>query len=149
MTEMPATPAANPKALRRIARAVLVPTVSAMMADGTAHDEEVAQLKLLCATSPIFQPLPVAVATDLVFDVMQEIRRDGPADAIARAAAELTAPLRETALAFTLRVALADGTLEEAEKEALLHVAEQLSIGEEVFARILEVVRIMQRGPGL
>lgn len=143
----PDTAAADGEALRQIARAVLVPTVAAMMADGTAADDEVAQLKLLCATSPIFRPLPVSVTTDLVFDVMQEIRRDGPADAIGRAAQALTPPLRETALAFTLRIALADGTLADDEKEALLHVAERLSIADEVFARILEVVRIMQRGP--
>ncbi len=141
-----ATATGDTEAQRRIARAVLVPTVSAMMADGTAHDDEVAQLKLLCSASPIFRHLTAAVMTDMVFDVMQEIRTDGAPIAIERAVRTLTPNLRETALSFTLRIALADGTLGPGEKETLLQVAEQLRISEDMFGRILEVVRIMQRG---
>jgi len=66
--------------------------------------------------------------------------------ALASAAAEnLSGPLRETAMCFAMRVALADGSLAESEKETVAGMASALKLAPDSFAKILEVTAMMQR----
>jgi tellurite resistance protein len=55
--------------------------------------------------------------------------------------------LRETALCFAMRIALADGKIEEGEKASLAQTAAHMEIPLERFQQIFDVVAIMQRPP--
>lgn len=131
-----------------VARAVITPAVATMVADGSVSDAEMHQLINLVAFSPIFTPgVDPARVRPLIDEIQRDVERKGH-QAMMRAAANALSPaLRETAMCFALRVALADGRIEEGEKDALVAAAGCLQISRAVFDRIFEVVMMMQRGP--
>ena len=64
-----------------------------------------------------------------------------------RTKAELTMPMRETAVLFVMRIAMADGHLDEGEKKSLLILGQQFEIPENKFMIMFDVVSILQRTP--
>lgn len=128
-----------------IARAVLVPAVCTMVADGEVESEEIAQLDNVCAFSPIFAGLGPEEMQEIVHAVMAEIAADGREAVLERAAASLTPALCETALCFAARIALADGEMEPGEKAALLKTGQTMRIETASFQKVLDVVSMMQR----
>ena len=136
------SPAANTSS---IARAVLVPAVSTMISDGDISDFELAQLSNLCSFSPIFMPMESDHLHHMIKDIISEIARNGHPEAIKNAATMLTPALCETALCFAVRVALADGFIDENEKNSLSQTGYFMNIAENDFARIVDVVAMMQR----
>ncbi|MEM9144718.1 MAG: tellurite resistance TerB family protein [Pseudomonadota bacterium] len=128
-----------------IARAVLVPAICTMVADGEVEDEELAQLDNVCAFSPIFAGFEADQMTAMVQGVIAAVRADGRAAVLEEAAGVLPPALRETAFCYAARIALADGQIEPAEKAALLKTGQLMRLETATFQKILDVVTMMQR----
>ncbi|MCI4662145.1 MAG: tellurite resistance TerB family protein [Neomegalonema sp.] len=128
-----------------IARAVLTPAVSTMISDGSVHDSELSQLTNLCSFSPIFVPYDAQALSSLVQDIIGKIEAEGHDAVIAQAAEHLSPSLRETALCFAARIALADGRLDDGEKASLAQTGYHMQIPASIFEKVIEVVAMMQR----
>ena len=137
--------AAAPKRDDAIARSVITPAVSVMIADGNVDESELAQLSNLCGFSPIFMHYDSKTLTEMVKSIIETIQAKGHQGALSEASGHLSPPLRETALTFAMRLAFADGRIEDGEKNALAATAGIMEIPQDMFSKILEVVAIMQR----
>ncbi|MEM1300707.1 MAG: tellurite resistance TerB family protein [Pseudomonadota bacterium] len=137
----------QPKPQNTVAKAVLTPAVSTMIADGSVDDSELAQLSNVVSFSPIFFQLDKNGLTGLVKEVISEIQAKGHDATIQAAATGLSPALCETALCFAARIALADGRLDEGEKASLAQTGHHMNISQDAFGKILDVVIMMQRGP--
>lgn len=130
-----------------IARHVLTPAVSTMVADGDVDEAELAQLSNVCAFSPIYFSYDGPGIAKLVKEVIEDIKANGHDAVIAKAAAGLSPALRETSLCFAMRLALADGKIEDGEKASLAQTAGHMEIPVDRFSQMFEVIAIMQRPP--
>ena len=128
-----------------VAKAVITPAVSTMVSDGSVSQVELSQLANLCSFSPIYFNYTQPEVERLIAEILQEIASYGHHAAIQRAGASLTPALSETALCFAMRIALADGIVEEGERNALALTAQTLGIHPDTFGKILEIVAMMQR----
>lgn len=128
-----------------IARAVLAPAVLTMAADGRIDDSETMQITNLCMFSPIFAPLGGKVVADLIKSILQDLGKRGADAVITECGQTLSPALRETAFCYAMRVAMADGVLDEAEKTVLGGTASRLMLDEATFGKIVDVVAMMQR----
>ncbi|MEL6264320.1 MAG: tellurite resistance TerB family protein [Pseudomonadota bacterium] len=131
---------------REAAKAVLVPAVHTLVIDGALADAEIAQLENLCAASPIFAPYDGADLRAMFGEIASEMGED-PAAQLEDVSRALALPLRETAFAFAARVALADGSVGEAEQSMLDDLARALGIAPATVNTIFDVVEILQRRP--
>ncbi|MEO1316382.1 MAG: tellurite resistance TerB family protein [Pseudomonadota bacterium] len=136
---------ASPPADESIPRAVLTPTVSAIMADGDMQAEEISQLSNLCTFSPIFHSIDPARLAEIVKELIAEIMEEGGAKKLDEAALLLDPSLRETAFCFVVRIVMADATVTEQEKAALEKIADVLALDAGTVAQIYTVVQMMQR----
>lgn len=127
-----------------VARAVLTPAVSTMIGDGDVNDAEMAQLSNLIAFSPIFGDHGPAAVSGFVNYIIETIRQNGHDETIKAAAAELPEALRETALCFAMRIALADGKIEDGEKASLAQTGGHLGVTPERFGQIFGVIAALQ-----
>ena len=130
-----------------LARAVLTPAISTMVGDGEVNDAEMAQINNLIAFSPIFFEHGPATITAYINYTIEQIAQKGHEATIKDAAAQLSQPLRETAMCFAIRMALADGKIEEGEKNSLAQTGHYMEIPPESFGKMLEVLAMLQRPP--
>lgn len=137
--------AAPKPADERVPRALLVPAVSAIMADGDMQGEEVAELSNLCSFSPVFHHIRPERLAEMVRELIAEVMERGGDTMLREAADALSPALRETAYCFVARIVLADGTLGSHEKMALERIEAVLGLDPAVAARIREVIGMMQR----
>ncbi|MEM7499776.1 MAG: tellurite resistance TerB family protein [Pseudomonadota bacterium] len=135
----------SPPENEAIARAVLTPTVSAIMADGDMQAEEISQLSNLCTFSPIFHNIDPARLAEIVKELIAEIMEEGGAKKLDEAAALMDHGLRETAFCFVVRIVMADGSVTDHEKMALEKIADVLTLDAGTVAQIYTVVQMMQR----
>ncbi|MEL6575508.1 MAG: tellurite resistance TerB family protein [Pseudomonadota bacterium] len=135
----------SPPENEALPRAVLTPTVSAIMADGDMQAEEISQLSNLCTFSPIFHNIDPARLAEIVKELIAEIMEEGGAKKLDEAALLLDQPLRETAFCFVVRIVMADGSVTEQEKAALEKIATVLTLDAGTVAQIYTVVQMMQR----
>jgi len=128
-----------------IPHAVLAPAVATIASDGYIDDAEVAQLTNLVAFSPVFSGLGAADLDDMTNAIMDDVTQKG-AEAVIDTSAEVLSPaLRETAFCFAMRVAMADGFLDEKEKDVLAGTAQRMQLSRETFENVLHVITMMQR----
>jgi len=62
-------------------------------------------------------------------------------------ASRLAAPMRRTALLFAMRIALADGHLDDGEKNVMFGFAQAFGISPEEFNTLFEVIMLLQHRP--
>ena len=130
-----------------VARAVLTPAVSTMVGDGEVNEAELAQINNLIAFSPIFFEHGPATVSAYIQHTIDQIAKKGHEATIRDAASQLSQPLRETAMCFAIRMALADGKVEEGEKNSLAQTGHFMEIPPETFQKMLEVLAMLQRPP--
>jgi len=130
------------------ARAVTAMQLLVAAADGEISTPETTQITNMCTFSPVFHAVGPDRTMDLAGDVVKELKAKGATEVFARSAAALSPKLRETAICFAIRTALADGVLEETEKKMLNTMGESLGLAEETFFKIFDVMVMMQRAPG-
>lgn len=136
---------ADTKTDSAIAKAILTPSVLAMIADGSIDNSEVHQLANLCGYSPIFASMAPDDTITLLNQILSDFNETGPMPVLMAASKALPMPLRETAFIFAARIALADGVLDEEEKKTLAVTARVLGLSKDSFDKILDVVLMMQR----
>ncbi len=128
-----------------VARAILIPSIGVMASDGRVDERELLQLNNVVSFSPIFSPLDGKTLTGLFTDILTSFKKHGARAVYAEAKAVLSPALRETAMCFALRIASADGRLEEGERESLSYLAAEFEISMETFEAMAMVLGIMQR----
>lgn len=129
------------------ARAVITPAVFVMAVDGSVDNSEVAQLANSCSFSPIFAPIPGERTIQMINEIFQDIGKRTPNVVIREAIAQMSPSLRETSLAIAMRVALADGRLDESEQKTLVMLSQDMGISQNATEIMFHVVGILQRGP--
>ena len=73
------------------------------------------------------------------------MKKDGPSALVNASAAELSDDLKLTAFACAVDIALADGVLEEEEKDIINQLAEVLGVPEKTAISIIEVMIIKNK----
>ncbi|MFV2052347.1 tellurite resistance TerB family protein [Aliiroseovarius sp. YM-037] len=136
-----------PSANDTLAKAVLVPSVMTMISDGSVDDSELAQLANLCSFSPIFARQSPDTVLAMIKDVLGELQSSDIQAMIDRTKGQLTMPMRETAVLFAMRIAIADGRVDEGERKALLVLGQQFEIPESTFFVMFDVISMLQRAP--
>jgi uncharacterized tellurite resistance protein B-like protein len=127
------------------ARAMLAMPLMVAASDGRIDEMELIQLTNMCAFNPIFLELGGKRTQELMAENLQVLRSKGAEHLFASVLATLPPRLRETALCFAIRTALADGNLADAEFEMLKVMAMRMEIPAETFGKIFEVMAMMQR----
>lgn len=131
----------------RIQKAVVTPAIATMYADGKIEKAELDQLANLCSFSPIFAHLDGPSFAKFITSTVDEVSSAGVEHAIVEAGRTLSPALRETALCFAARIALADGRVDDNERKALILIGERMGIPEQTFLKVLEVIAMLQRPP--
>lgn len=81
-----------------------------------------------------------------MFDkVFRILRNEGPAALVAASVGSLPEDLKLTAFACAVDIALADGVVEDEEKEVINQLAEALEISEQIAIQIIEVLIIKNK----
>lgn len=128
-----------------IPRALLIPAVIAITADGEIGDAEVAHLRSLIAFNPTFAGLSEKALDGMTNSILDDLLMDGRESVIAACVQALPERLHETALCFAVFVAMADGVLAEKEQDSLAEIATALKQSPDTIARISHVTHAMQR----
>jgi Tellurite resistance protein TerB. len=85
-------------------------------------------------------------AFDKLFDkLMTILKKEGPAALVNYSSKELSEELKLTAFACAVDIALADGVMDDGEKDIINQLAEVLSVPENVAVSIIEVMIIKNR----
>ncbi len=132
-----------------LGKAVLMPAVLTMVSDGDIGKGEIAQLENICSFSPIFATVDAATLTNMITGVLNDLKTQGAEAVTANAKARLTMPMRETALLFAMRIALADGRIDDGEQNVLIGMGERFEIPSETFMKMFDVVAMLQRRPDM
>lgn len=127
-----------------ISTAVMVPIVSAMLADGQIDDHEVAQIRSLCAWSPIYARNSADRDTEIILHTIRLIEDQGIEQMCRRASSALSPSLRETAFAFATRIVFSDGHVGVKEQQLIESLTDWLNIEEPRARMLVESVSIMQ-----
>jgi len=130
-----------------LAKAVLMPSVLTMVSDGSVDDAEIAQLSNLCGFSPIFSGVDANTLTAMIKEIILDLKSGGLELVTQQVKSQLTMPMRETALLFAMRIALADGRVDDGEKNALIGMGERFEIPEDRFFTLFDVMVALQRAP--
>ena len=128
----------------QIARAVLTIPVLTAAADGQIDDIEGFQLTSMAAFNPSLVELGGATFQRLIGEIARDIQARGFEPVFHDAAPQLQAEAAHTAIAFAVRIAMADGVLDDAEKKILVFMMDKLNISDDAFVQILNTMRIMQ-----
>ena len=82
----------------------------------------------------------------MINDIVKEFRSGDMQTIFTQTKNQLTMPMRETAVLFAMRIALADGRIDD-ERKALLVLGQQFEIPENKFAVMVDVIMMLQRAP--
>ncbi|MGF1446120.1 MAG: TerB family tellurite resistance protein [Pikeienuella sp.] len=128
-----------------LGEALLTPAVMTMMsADRFGHAERM-QLDNAIAFSPILRPLIGESCARLVKKIVAEAGKREVEETMAAVREMLSPALRETSIAIAVRVAFADGVLEETEQAAVIVMSDLLGLERDQFFKIYEVLAMLQR----
>lgn len=136
----------NSDGAERIAKAIF--TITMMLVSSRTDKTDDSSLKSaigLFEFSPIFRPLGPETVHRFLEEHVNDARTRDADDMVQESIDALSPELRETALCFAFRVALADGHIEESEEQMLELIGERMDIPREPFMKIYEVMSIMQR----
>ncbi|MEM9046466.1 MAG: tellurite resistance TerB family protein [Pseudomonadota bacterium] len=115
-----------------------------MIADGSISESEKAQLANMMSFSPIYAHHDAKQIVGCINEVLESLKGD-PAQVLTGSAERLSPALRETALCFAIRIALADGHVDDGERTALIATAASMQIEPSSFGAIFEVMSMLQR----
>ncbi|KJZ21186.1 tellurite resistance TerB family protein [Loktanella sp. S4079] len=130
-----------------LTKAVLMPSVMTMISDGSVDDSELMQLANLCTFSPIFAGQTPDTTMRQIKELIGELTTGDVQALVDRTKNELTMGMRETAVLFAMRIAMADGRIDEGERKALLIMGSQFEIPENKFMVMFDVTAMLQRAP--
>ena len=129
-----------------VGTAVMIPMVSAMLADGSIDDDEVTQIRSICLMSPIYANNSRDKDTNIIMRAIKMVDEDGPELMCQKAAGFLSAQLRETALAFAILLVLSDGHVSRKEEELIDKLVAWLSVDPARAEIIIQAAAILRNG---
>lgn len=142
---MDLSPRSLPKASADTLRGLLAPSILIKFSDGKVENAELREIIGAIRFNPYlrsFDPETLSMLVEEMSTVGMGLKAVEELSVMAEA---LTPELRETAIAMALRIAVADGTLRDAEHKALVMLAMRLDIDPEQYNKMVEVVTILQR----
>jgi len=120
--------------------------LSAVASDGHISDEEIRGLCTILGRMRLYDNWTNDKFNSTINRLLGMIEREGPETVLSRCAGPLPEPLRETAFANACDLLLADGGIEEAEKEFLDSLQKKLEISGDQAITIVEVMVLKNRG---
>ena len=131
--------------LDAIAKSILTMPLLVSAADGRIDKPEIEEIVNICSISPIFVPLGPERMVALIKEIVTDLSRRGAEAIFVEAAEGLSPALRETAICFAIRVAIADGYMAKEEDATLRAMAQRLNIAPAVYNGIIDVMAMLQR----
>ena len=131
----------------KIAKGLITMPILTAAADGSIDEAEKLQILNMVAFSPVFGVVGVEATGKLIEEVLTGLKTKGAQAVFEDAIEPLSPALRETALCFAIRAALADGVLENSEKDMLVALGQRMGLPPESFMKIFDVMCMLQRGP--
>jgi hypothetical protein len=114
--------------------------------DGHIGDEEVSSLCTTCQRMKLFSNIPGDKFGTMMDGLVKILKREGPEKPVERCAEVLPDNLRETAFANACDIILADGVVEDEEKELVEKLQNELDIPGDRALDIVQVMVIKNRG---
>jgi tellurite resistance protein len=127
------------------ARAIIAMPLLVAAADGKIDEAELIQIVNMCAFNPLFHAIGAERTRALIQENLATLRAKGAEHLFASVVDSLSPRLRETALCFAIRTALADGQLEDSEFEMLKAMGMRMGVPAEAFGKMFEVMAMLQR----
>ncbi|MEM7642982.1 MAG: tellurite resistance TerB family protein [Pseudomonadota bacterium] len=127
------------------AKAVLVPSLLVMASDGRIEESEKYELVNAMTFNALFQRVGPEPINRVVGELLAELGRPGGIEALVALMDPLSPTLRETAICMAVRMAAADGHLDEIEHKTLVALAMRLGVSPEQYNKMVEIVVILQR----
>lgn len=126
-----------------IETALMIPTVSAILADGAIEDREITQVMALCLQNPIFSDNSEEEDAEIIMLATRLVQKDGDETMCKNAAAVLPPALRETAFAFAVAIVSSDGHIDQSEEALIDRLVDWLSIDPVRAQNIVSVIPIL------
>lgn len=127
------------------AKAVLSMPLMVAAADGQIDESEIHQILNMCAFSPIFHAVGAQRTQQLAEEAVTVLKTKGAEALFMEVKGSLSPNLVETAMCFAIRTSLADGHLDDREKDMLIAMGQRLDLPQETFVKIFEVMMMLQR----
>ena len=129
----------KPEAFMAIALAVSA-------ADGHVAQSEMDGLASYVRWMRMFETVNDHQLRNMFDKLIRILKGSGPSGLVSAAKGVLSGDMRETAFACAVDIALADGVLEEAEKQLLTELQQTLEVPENIAITIIQVMIIKNRG---
>jgi len=126
--------------------AFLAIALATSAADGNIVEEEAKGIFSYLLQMRMFDGYSERQVVDLFKKLVKVLENEGVGGLVAIAKSSLPDELRETAFTCAVDIALADGVVEDSEKELLDELQQALEISDEIGAKIVEVMMIKNRG---
>jgi hypothetical protein len=114
--------------------------------DGHIADEEVSSLVTTLARMKLYQNMTGQRFNSMMDKLLGVLKRGGPEKLLEKVVPVLPPELRETAFANACDIVLADGVVEDAEKEFINKLMSQLGIAGDRALTIVDVMIVKNRG---
>jgi len=126
--------------------AFLAIALATSAADGNIVEEEAKGMFAYLLQMRMFDGYTERQVVDMFKKLVNVLENEGIGGLVAIAKNSLPDDLRETAFACAVDIALADGVVEDSEKNLLEELQQALDVSEEIGEKILEVLMIKNRG---
>ena len=120
--------------------------LGASACDGHIADEEISGLCTTCQRMKMFEPISPTKFSSMMDALVKILKRDGVEKLVDRCADALPEDLRGTAFANACDIVLADGVVEDEEKEFLNVLQRALELDGDTALTIVEVMIIKNKG---
>jgi tellurite resistance protein len=120
--------------------------LGASACDGHIADEEVKGLFTITERMRMFENVSPNKWNSMMDVLHKYLKKEGPLKLVDRCAEALPEGLRQTAFANACDIVLADGTVEDEEKEFLDHLQKTLELDGDTALSIVEVMIIKNKG---
>lgn len=120
--------------------------LGASACDGHIADEEVHSLFTITQRMKMYENVTAPKWNSMMDVLVKILKKDGPDGLVDRCAEALPEELSETAFANACDIVLADGVVEDEEKEFLDHLQQALSIPGDTALTIVEVMVMKNKG---
>jgi tellurite resistance protein len=120
--------------------------LGASACDGHIADEEVKGLFTITERMRMFENVSPNKWNGMMDVLHKYLKKEGPLKLVDRCAEALPEGLRQTAFANACDIVLADGTVEDEEKEFLDHLQKTLELDGDTALNIVEVMIIKNKG---
>jgi tellurite resistance protein len=122
--------------------------LSSVAVDEVINKEELMVVSQTIGRMQAFRRFHPQQVVNMLNNFLQIIKREGVGNIVNSAKNTLNKEMRETAFALAIDIILADGVVEQKEKEFLESLQEILGLSNELATKIVEVMIIKNKGAG-